>query len=510
MSLDKKVHDQINRVERINTVLKKDQKKMSRYLEQEGDGYLVAENENEKTLRVSQDFLAANLPKYNKDNIFDLSLPYGPYHIDYSLNGNNLIVAGEKGHLSMIEWRDKNLICELKVNEKINSVRFLNGDMFAVAQRKRLYIYDKQGIELHSLESHPHPKYLEFLPHHYLLVSGLENNMIKYQDVSIGQIVSEIKSKSGDITAMTQNPWNAVILSGHSNGCINMWTPNYGSEPVVKILAHSNTVNSISVDPQGYYLVSTGVDSKTRVWDLRNTYNQLFEYFNPLPVKSSSISQKGLLSVSYGNVVEIWKDYSKSKQKEPYMKHHFKNNETKTSSLKFVPFEDFLGIGSNKGFSQIVVPGAGEANFDSFSNNPYQTKKQKQTAEIKMLLEKIPATMITLDPNNLNKTDSRSHAIIEKERKEEVKKKAEEMVKNQKKKLKMRLKNKEKHEEILKEFNKNQKIRSKLRAIIEINTNKMNKEKEGIKNDVKVLKMLAEDFDPELYIKEKEESSEEN
>ena len=28
MSLDKKVHDQINRVERINSVLKKDQKKM--------------------------------------------------------------------------------------------------------------------------------------------------------------------------------------------------------------------------------------------------------------------------------------------------------------------------------------------------------------------------------------------------------------------------------------------------------------------------------------------------
>jgi len=508
MSLDKKVFDQINRVERVNKVLKKDQQKMARYLEQEGDGYLVPENENEKTLRVSQDFLAANLPKYNKDNIFNLDLPYGPYHIDYSLNGNKVLVAGEKGHLSMIDWKEKNLICELKVNEKINCVKFLNGDMFAVAQRKRLYIYDKQGIELHSLDYHPHPKFLEFLPHHFLLVSGLENNMIKYQDISIGQVISETKTRSGDITAMTQNPWNAIVLTGHSNGCVNMWTPNYGSEPIVKILAHSNTVNSVSVDPMGYNLVTTGVDCKTRIWDLRNTYSQLYEYFNPMPVNASNISQKGLLAMSYGNVVEIWKDYAKSKQKEPYMKHHFKDNQTKTSSIDFVPYEDYLGIGTNKGFSQIVVPGSGEANFDSFSNNPYETAKQKQTSEIKMLLEKIPASMITLDPNNLNKTDPRSQSIIQKERKEEIKKKAEDMVKNQKKKMKMRLANKEKHEEILKHFNKNQKIRSKLRAIMEIKSEKQNKEKEVIKNDVKVLKMLSEDFDPELYIKEKEDADE--
>jgi len=144
------------------------------------------------------------------------------------------------------------------------------------------------------------------------------------------------------------------------------------------------------------------------------------------------------------------------------------------------------------------------ANFDSFENNPYQTKKQRQTSEVRQLLEKLPAEMISLNPNSINKTDPRSRAIIERERKEELNKKAEDMVKNQKKKLKMRLANKEKHELILKDFNKNQQIRNKMRAIMEIKTDKKNKEKEVIKSDVKVLKMLSEDFDPELYIKEKE------
>lgn len=502
---DKKIHDQINRVERIEKVLKKDQIKINRYLEPEGDGYLIPENDNEKTLKVSQDFLIQNLPKYNKDNIFNLDLPYGPYSIDYSSNGSSVLLGGEKGHISIIEWRDKNLVCELNVNERINMVKFLHNDtMFAVAQQKKVYIYDKQGIELHALDYLQKPKYLEFLPFHFLLVSALKNNFIKYLDVSIGKLISEIKTKSGEITCMVQNPQNAVIVTGHSNGVVNMWTPNFASEPVVKILTHPSAVKNVAVDPTGQYLVTTGNDCKMKVWDLRNNFNMLYEYYNPVQATCTTISQKGLLAVSHGSLVEVWKDYGKSKQKEPYMKHHYKNNQTKTNSMKFVPYEDFLGLGTNTGYSSIVIPGSGMANFDSFENNPYQTKKQRQTSEVRQLLEKLPAEMISLNPNSINKIDPRSRAIIERERKEELNKKAEDMVKNQKKKLKMRLANKEKHELILKDFNKNQQIRNKMRAIMEIKTDKKNKEKEVIKSDVKVLKMLSEDFDPELYIKEKE------
>jgi U3 small nucleolar RNA-associated protein 7 len=240
---------------------------------------------------------------------------------------------------------------------------------------------------------------------------------------------------------MCQNNYNAIILTGHSNGCVNMWTPNF-SEPVVKILTHPNTVNSVAVDHGGHNLITCGNDSKMRIWDLR-TNKQLYEYYTPLLATSVNVSQKGLLAVAYGSKVDIWKDYSKSKQKEPYMSHLFKNNQTKTKNVKFVNFEDFLGIGTNFGFSSIVVPGAGEANFDTFENNPYQTKNQRQSAEVKMLLEKIPAEMITLDPNQINKVDSRSRAVIEKEKQEEIKKKTDEIMKTQKKKMKKRLANKQ-------------------------------------------------------------------
>jgi hypothetical protein len=45
---------------------------------------------------------------------------------------------------------------------------------------------------------------------------------------------------------------------------------------------------------------------------------------------------------------------------------------------------------------------------------------------------------------------------------------------------------------------------------MQIRTEKKIKEKDSIKKDVKVLKHLAEDFDPELYIKEQEEENDDN
>ncbi len=50
--------------------------------------------------------------------------------------------------------------------------RFLHDDsMFAVAQKKYVYVYDRTGTELHCMRKHVDVARLDFLPYHFMLVS---------------------------------------------------------------------------------------------------------------------------------------------------------------------------------------------------------------------------------------------------------------------------------------------------------------------------------------------------
>lgn len=93
----------------------------------------------------------------------------------------------------------------------------------------------------------------------------------------------------------------------------------------------------------------------------------------------------------------------------PYMKY---KAPSVVSNVKFLPYEDVLAIGHATGYSSIVVPGAGEANFDAFEANPFESKKGVQESLVHGLLEKLQPDSISIAaPYSVGTIDTASPEI---------------------------------------------------------------------------------------------------
>ena len=288
--------------EETNTRLKEH----DQFLNTEEGGFLETETERERTLKVTQAELKKILPVQNAHDIFNLTLnDFGPYNLDFTRNGKYLLLGGKKGHLAMMDWKRKTLLCEFQPKDKVRDVCFLqNQTMFAAAQSKYLHIYDNQGIELHCMRDHNEPVKLDYLPYHYLLVSGSRLGTVRWLDVSMGQQVGEARTKKGEMMCLRQNRMNGVIATGHTNGEVSMWTPNMGSTPVVKLLAHpSAPVTSLAFSRNGNYMATTGKDSRLKIWDLRSSFKCLYDYFTPAPANTVDWSDTGLVACGFANEV---------------------------------------------------------------------------------------------------------------------------------------------------------------------------------------------------------------
>lgn len=371
---------------------------MREYLNTESKGF-IEPDENEETHQIKQNELIDNVDITSSTKHFDLQLDYGPYRVDYFRNGRNLLMGGKKGHVASIDWLTKNLTCEFNVRESIHDLSWLQlNDRFAIAQKDWTHIYDDCGTEIHVLRKMYRVFRFEYLAYHYLLVAASDQNFLTWLDVSTGEFVKHFKpTKTNKITNLCQNFRNAVVLTSHYNGSVSMWTPNM-DEPVVKMLCHGSPVQDLCVDNQGRYLVTAGVDRKLKLWDLRNYRNLATYRLSQIP-KSVAISQQNILAVSSGEVVNVFKDcFQQTNVNKPYLKHRA---DGMIDDVRFCNYEDVLGMGHEKGFTSILVPGSGEPNFDSYEANPFLTNKQRREAEVKGLLDKIPAELICLDQNSL-------------------------------------------------------------------------------------------------------------
>uniref|UniRef100_G1R554 WD repeat domain 46 n=1 Tax=Nomascus leucogenys TaxID=61853 RepID=G1R554_NOMLE len=218
----------------------------------EEPGFLEGED-GEDTAKICQADIVEAVDIASAAKHFDLNLrQFGPYRLNYSRTGRHLAFGGRRGHVAALDWVTKKLMCEINVMEAVRDIRFLHSEaLLAVAQNRWLHIYDNQGIELHCVRRCDRVTRLEFLPFHFLLATAVsETGFLTYLDVSVGKIVAALNARAGRLDVMSQNPYNAVIHLGHSNGTVSLWSPAM-KEPLAKILCHRGGVRAVAVDSTG-------------------------------------------------------------------------------------------------------------------------------------------------------------------------------------------------------------------------------------------------------------------
>ncbi|ETW75333.1 hypothetical protein HETIRDRAFT_461283 [Heterobasidion irregulare TC 32-1] len=367
-------------------------------------GRMEVESEMDRTWRVGQDEIVRQVGAEVAKGRREMVLDGGPYRARYTRNGRHMAVVGSKGHVATFDWQTGTMHSELQLQETCRDITFLQDHShYAVAQKKYVFIYDRDGVELHRLKSHIEPTRLEFLPYHWLLASVGNTGFLKYQDTSTGQLVSDHRTKLGACRTMAQDAHTAVIHLGHQNGTLTLWTPNR-AEPAVRLLAHVGPVCGVSVDPgsAGRYVATAGVDGAVKVWDCRNWRGAVRTWAARGGAAEVEWSQRGFLAVASGGTVNV---YAAPTIHEPFAGHSppplyltHPAPHRPLAALRFCPFQDVLTVGHAAGLSSLLVPGAGEPNFDSTEADPFENRKARREREVKGLLDKIQPDMITLDP----------------------------------------------------------------------------------------------------------------
>jgi U3 small nucleolar RNA-associated protein 7 len=72
-------------------------------------------------------------------------------------------------------------------------------------------------------------------------------------------------------------------------------------------------------------------------------------------------------------------------------------------NFRFAPYDDALGVGHSGGFTNLLVPGAGEPNYDSMVANPFETRNQRREQEVSQVMDKLPPETIQLDADAVGK-----------------------------------------------------------------------------------------------------------
>lgn len=203
-------------------------------------GFLETEHELERTFKVRQDEIQGEVSIESVKKRFELKLDHlGPYVFEYSRTGRELLLGGRRGHVATMDWREGKLGCELQLGETVRDVQWLhNNQFFAVAQKKHVYIYDRQGVEVHCLRKHQEVTHMEFLPYHFLLAT-----LVRMKNPSTHGLMSTdycLRACLASLSTRTYRPANSWRKCRQNSGL---------RSPSLKILTTPSCILGTKMEP---------------------------------------------------------------------------------------------------------------------------------------------------------------------------------------------------------------------------------------------------------------------
>ncbi|KAI4291219.1 U3 small nucleolar RNA-associated protein 7 [Pancytospora philotis] len=325
---------------------------------------------------------------YTSEKAIDLKMD-SPCVAQYTVNGSHMLLATQKGCVSAFDTHQLSQAFERTVDDTIFDAAWLHNEQyFALAQREALYIYDANGIELHAVRDVSRPQMLAFLPYHFLLAATTSTGRLKYLDTTQGALVADLSLTDKKVTCLGVNPSNAVLYAGSANGTASLWVPSQ-EKPVMDIYCSSAAVTGIGFDRRNETMVTSSIDGKYSLFDVRSVYKPLRVINAGRPIHGLAVSQNRVTCLATGKHLMLYRDLETpigSIRAKGYVE-----------SLAFCPHEDILTAGNSSGMTSYIVPGSGDPHYDASEVSPFMNPRQRKQKEVQQLLDKIPYDLISHD-----------------------------------------------------------------------------------------------------------------
>jgi WD40 repeat protein len=152
------------------------------------------------------------------------------------------------------------------------------------------------------------------------IVSGSDDKTIKLWDIKTGRLVRSFEGHKGPVRSVTITPNRKYIVSGSWDDTIKLWNINTG-KLIKSFKGHKDDVSSVAISPNGNYIVSGSRDNTIKLWDINtrkilrniNTGKILRNFKGHTDeVWSVTITPNGkyIVSGSFDNTIKLWDIYT--------------------------------------------------------------------------------------------------------------------------------------------------------------------------------------------------------